>query len=166
LRPRVESALGPILDALQTIPSLVYIIPVVILFTVGIVPGVIASVLYAMVPGVRITALGIRNVPDESIEASKTFGATPRQTLFGVRLPLAAPVIMVGVNQVIMMVLAMVIIAGLVGGGALGFETVVALTRSQFGHGVEVGLAIVLIAMVLDRSTQAAAERLQPPAET
>lgn len=161
--PRVEAALGPILDGLQTIPSLVYIIPVVILFTVGAVPGIIASVLYAIVPGIRLTALGIKEVSSESIEASQTFGATPRQTMFGVRIPLAAPTIMAGVNQVIMMVLAMVIIAGLVGAGALGFETIEALKRSETGQGFEVGLAIVVMAIILDRLTQAGAERLQPP---
>lgn len=160
---RVDAILSPGLDALQTIPSLVYIIPAVILFTVGVVPGIIATVLYAMVPGVRITALGIREVAEESIEASRTFGATPRQTLFGVRIPLAAPTIMAGVNQVIMMVIAMVIITGLVGGGALGFETVRALRRSEFGLGFEVGLTLVLMAMVLDRFTQACADRLRPP---
>jgi glycine betaine/proline transport system permease protein len=162
-RPKVEAALGPILDGLQTIPSFVYIIPVVMLFSVGQVPGIIASVLYAIVPGIRITALGIRDVPLESIEASQTFGATRRQTMYGVRIPLAAPTIMAGVNQVIMMVLAMVIIAGLVGGGALGFETVRAVTRSETGLGFEVGLAIVVMAMILDRLTQAWATRLQPP---
>jgi glycine betaine/proline transport system permease protein len=161
--PKVEAALGPVLDAFQTVPSLVYIIPVVTLFTIGIMPGVIASVLYAMVPGIRITALGIRQVPSESIEASQTFGATPRQTMFGVRLPLAAPTIMAAVNQVIMMVLAMVIIAGLVGGGALGFATINAVTRAETGNGFEVGLAIVVLAMILDRLTQAWAERLRPP---
>jgi glycine betaine/proline transport system permease protein len=160
---RVDALLSPGLDALQTIPSLVYIIPAVILFTVGVVPGIIATVAYAMVPGVRITALGIREVSSESVEASRTFGATPRQTLFGVRIPLAAPTIMAGVNQVIMMVLAMVIITGLVGGGALGFETVRALKRTLFGLGFEVGLALVLMAMVLDRFTQACADRLRPP---
>ncbi len=164
--PRVEAALAPILDGLQTIPSLVYIIPVVTLFTLGPMPGLIASVLYAVVPGIRITALGIRNVPSESIEASQTFGATRPQTMLGVRIPLAAPTIMAGINQVIMMVLAMVIIAGLVGGGALGFETVRALTRNLYGHGFEVGLSLALIAMVLDRSTQALAQRFQPPEAT
>jgi glycine betaine/proline transport system permease protein len=161
--PRVEAALTPILDALQTIPSFVYIIPVILLFTVGQVPGIIAAVLYAIVPGIRITALGIRQVPEESIEASQTFGATPRQTMFGVRIPLAAPTIMAAVNQVIMMVLAMVIIAGLVGGGALGFETVRAVTRGLVGHGFEVGIAIVVMAIILDRLTHAWAVRLQPP---
>ena len=136
---------------------------VMMLFTVGQVPGIIASVLYAIVPGIRITALGIRQVPQESIEASQTFGATKRQTMFGVRIPLAAPTIMAAVNQVIMMVLAMVIIAGLVGGGALGFETVRAVTRGETGLGFEVGLAIVVMAIILDRLTQAWAARLQPP---
>jgi glycine betaine/proline transport system permease protein len=160
---RVEAILSPILDALQTIPSFVFIIPVVLLFTLGQVPGIIAAVLYAVVPGIRITALGIRQVPEESIEASQTFGATPRQTMFGVRIPLAAPTIMAAVNQVIMMVLAMVIIAGLVGGGALGFETVRAVTRGLTGLGFEVAFAITVMAIILDRLTQAWAARLQPP---
>ncbi len=160
---RVEAFLAPVLDALQTVPSLVYIIPAVIFFTVGVVPGIIASVLYAIVPGIRITALGIREVPEESVEASQVFGATPRQTMFGVRVPLAAPTIMAGINQVIMMVLAMVIISGLVGGGALGFATVSAVKRSDLGIGFEVGFAIVAIAMILDRTTQAVADRLRPP---
>lgn len=161
---RVEAALGPILDALQTIPSLVYIIPAVIFFTVGIVPGIVASVLYAIVPGIRITALGIREVPPESIEAAELFGATRRQTMIGVRIPLAAPTIMAGINQVIMMVLAMVIISGLVGGGALGFAAVSAVKRSDLGIGFEVGFAIVAIAMILDRTTGAIADRLRPVA--
>jgi glycine betaine/proline transport system permease protein len=161
---RVEMVISPVLDTFQTMPSLVYIIPAVVLFTVGVVPGIIATVVYAMVPGVRITAHGIREVSEESVEASRTFGATPRQTMFGVRLPLAAPTIMSGINQVIMMVLAMVIIAGLVGGGGLGFLTVESLQRSKFGQGFEVGLALVLMAMILDRLTEAAADRLRPPA--
>ncbi|MDH3306386.1 MAG: ABC transporter permease subunit [Acidimicrobiia bacterium] len=163
---RVEAAIGPILDALQTIPSLVYIIPVVILFTVGVVPGIIASVLYAIVPGIRIVALGIRQVPKESLEASEVFGASARQTMLGVRVPLAAPTMMAGVNQIIMMVLAMVIIAGLVGGGALGFKTIEALTRSDNGLGFEVGVSIAFMAMILDRFTEAWADRLRPPAAT
>lgn len=162
---RVESTLGPVLDTLQTLPSFVYMIPVVNWFTVGIVPGMIASVLYAVVPGIRITALGIRQVPTESLEASRAFGATPAQTLLGVRIPLAAPTIMAAVNQVIMMVLAMVIIAGLVGAGALGFEVINAVTRGEVGNGFEVGAIIALMAMVLDRLTQGIGERLQPPAQ-
>ncbi len=163
LNRRLERMIGPVLDTFQTMPSLVYIIPCVVLFTVGVVPGIIATVVYAMVPGVRITALGIREVAEESIEASRTFGATPRQTLFGVRLPLAAPTIMAGINQVIMMVLAMVIIVGLVGGGGLGFMVTESLARSYFGQGFEVGLALVLMAMILDRFTEAWADRLKPP---
>jgi glycine betaine/proline transport system substrate-binding protein len=163
LSRRVEGVISPVLDAFQTMPSLVYIIPAVVFFTVGVVPGIIATVVYAMVPGVRITALGVREVAAESVEASRAFGATPRQTLLRVRLPLAAPTIMAGVNQVIMMVLAMVIIAGLVGAGGLGYETVVSLQRSLFGQGFEVGLALVLMAMILDRFTEAAADRLRPP---
>ncbi|MCQ3808376.1 MAG: ABC transporter permease subunit, partial [Acidimicrobiia bacterium] len=129
----------------------------------GIVPGVIASVLYACVPGIRIAALGIRQVPEESIEASQVFGAKPRQTMLGVRIPLAAKTIMAGINQVIMMVLAMVIIAGLVGGGGLGFETISAVKNSEVGLGFEVGTAILIMAVILDRTTQALAERVGPP---
>ncbi|MGA9277782.1 ABC transporter permease [Ilumatobacter sp.] len=163
---RVEAVLSPLLDGLQTIPSLVYIIPAVTLFTIGVVPGIIASVLYAIVPGIRITALGIKQVPPESVEASQMFGATPRQTMFGVRIPLAATTIMAGINQVIMMVLAMVIISGLVGGGGLGFETISAVKNSEVGLGFEVGLAIVLMAIMLDRGTQAVGRKLQPPSPT
>jgi len=159
----VDSVLGPVLDAFQTMPSFVYIIPAVVIFGVGVVPGVVATVVYAMVPGVRLTALGIREVAEESIEASRTFGASPRQTLFGVRLPLAAPTIMAGVNQVIMMVLAMVIIAGYVGAGGLGYLVIESLTRTKFGQGFEVGLALVLMAMILDRFTEACSDRLRPP---
>lgn len=160
---KVEAVMAPVLDALQTIPSFVYLVPVVMLFTLGAVPGIIASVLYAVVPGIRLTALGVKQVSAETIEASQAFGATRRQTLFGVRLPLASPTIMVGVNQVIMMVLAMIVIAGLVCGGALGFETVRAVKASLTGHGFEVAIAIVTMAVILDRLTQAWAERLQPP---
>lgn len=163
-RPRVEAVIGPVLDAFQTMPSLVYVIPAVVFFTVGVVPGIIATVVYAMVPGVRITALGIREVPVESVEASRTFGATPAQTLAGVRIPLAAPTIMAGVNQVVMMVLAMVIIAGLVGGGGLGYLVVESLQRSYFGQGFETGLALVLMAIVIDRMIEALTDRLRPPA--
>lgn len=160
----VETAIGPVLDALQTIPPLVYAIPFVMLFDVGIVPGgIIASVLYAIAPGIRVTALGVRSVDDETVEAATSFGASSRQVLWGVRLPLALPAIMLAVNQVILMVVAMVIIAGLTGGGALGYLIVDTFTRNDIGRGVEVALALTLMAMVLDRFTQAVAERLEPP---
>jgi glycine betaine/proline transport system permease protein len=160
---RVEAILRPVLDTFQTMPAFVYIIPVVVWFTVGVVPGIVATVAYAMVPGIAITALGIREVASESIEAAQTFGATPRQVMFGVRIPLAAPTLMAAVNQVIMMALAMAIIAGMVGGAGLGYQVFEALQRSYFGQGFEAGLALVLMAMVLDRFTEAAADHLRPP---
>ena len=166
-RRRVETFIGPVLDALQTIPPLVYAIPFVMIFDVGIVPGgIIASVLYAIPPGIRVTALGIRSVPEETVEAATTFGASPRQVMWGVRLPLALPAIMLAVNQVILMVVAMVIIAGLTGGGDLGYLIVETFTRNDIGRGVEVALALTLMAMVLDRLTQGLAEGFEPPAPT
>lgn len=161
--PRTEAILSPFLDALQTIPSLVYAIPFVMIFSVGPVPGIIASVLYAVPVGIRLTALGIRHTEGPAVEAATTFGATRRQVLLGVRIPIALPSIVLAINQVIMMVLAMIIIAGLVGGGALGFQAVTALTKPDTGLGVEVGIAIVAMATVLDRYTQALADRFRPP---
>ncbi len=166
-RRRVETFIGPVLDALQTIPPLVYAIPFVMIFDVGIVPGgIIASVLYAIPPGIRVTALGVRSVPEETVEAATTFGASLRQVMWGVRLPLALPAIMLAVNQVILMVVAMVIIAGLTGGGDLGYLIVDTFTRNDIGRGVEVALALTLMAMVLDRLTQGLAEGFEPPAPT
>jgi glycine betaine/proline transport system permease protein len=150
----VELILRPILDFLQTIPAFVYLVPVIMLFNVGRVPGVIASVLYAIPPVIRLTNLGIRQVPADTIEAAELFGSTAGQKLRKVELPLARPSIMLGINQTVMMVLAMVIIAGLVGGGALGFEAVTGLARNELGRGIEAGLAIVILAMILDRMTQ------------
>jgi glycine betaine/proline transport system permease protein len=162
--PRFEKAIGPLLDAFQTVPPLIYAIPFVTIFDVGIVPGgIIASVIYAISPGIRVTALGVRSVPDTTVEAATTFGASNRQLMWGVRLPLALPAIMLAVNQVILMVVAMVIISGLTGGGGLGYEIVDTFTRNDIGRGVEVAIALTLMAMMLDRLTQALAERLQPP---
>ncbi len=161
---RVDRALRPMLDFLQTIPSFVLLVPVIILFNVGRIPGIIASVLYALPPAVRLTNLGIREVSRAATEASASFGATRRQTLTKVQVPLAMPSIMAGVNQTVLLVLAMVVIAGLVGGGGLGLEAVRGLARSDTGLGFEAGISIVLLAMVLDRITQGWAQRLQPPA--
>ena len=154
-RDRVQSWLMPVLDLLQTIPVFVYLVPVIMLFNVGRVPGVIASVLYAIPPMIRLTNLGLRQVAPSAVEAADAFGSSPWQRLVKVQLPLAMPSIMLGVNQTVMLVLSMVIIAGLVGGGALGFEAVTGLAKSELGRGMEAGLAIVILAVVLDRITQA-----------
>jgi glycine betaine/proline transport system permease protein len=151
---RFYGAIRPLLDAMQVMPAFVYLVPVIGLFNVGRVPGVIASVVYALPPGIRLTALGIREVPPETIEAARSTGATNLQVLTKVQLPLARRSIVLGLNQTILMVLSVVIIAGLVGGGALGVDVVYGLTKSQLGLGVEAGVAIVALAVVLDRVTQ------------
>jgi glycine betaine/proline transport system permease protein len=150
-----RTLLRPALDFLQTIPAFVYLVPVIMLFNIGRVPGLIAAVLYAIPPGIKLTELGIRQVSAEAVEAATAFGATRAQTMLKVQLPLALPAIMLAVNQMIMMVLAMVIIAGLVGGAGLGIEAVTGLAKNQTGRGIEAGLAIVILAMIFDRVTQA-----------
>ena len=152
---RVEHLLRPLLDVAQVMPPFVYLVPVIFLFNVGRVPGVIASVIYAVPPGVRLTSLGLRQVPTAPREAAVSFGATNRQELIKVQLPLALRSVMLGINQTLIMVLSMVVVAGLVGAEALGLETVFGLTKSEIGRGVAGGLAIVLLAIVLDRITQA-----------
>lgn len=149
-----RSTLEPILDMLQTIPSFVYLIPVIMLFNIGYIPGIMASILYALPPGIRMIDLGIRQVSPDILEAAKSFGSSPRQLLRNVQLPLALPSIMLGINQIIMMILAMVVIAGLVGSGGLGLEAVTGLAKNQTGRGIEAGIAIVLLAMIMDRSIQ------------
>ncbi len=155
LSDAVERTLRPILDTLQTLPAFVYLIPVVALFQIGRVPGVIATVVYALPPAVRLTSAGIRSVPTESVEAARSTGATTWQLLRTVQLPQARPQIMLGVNQTTMMSLASIVIAGLIGAGGLGIEAVRGLTRSEWGLGAAAGLAIVLLGIVLDRITQA-----------
>lgn len=147
-----------VLDFLQTIPIFVYLVPVIMLFNIGRVPGVIASIVYALPPAIRLTNLGLRQVDPGLIEAALAYGSTPAQTLWKVKFPLALPSIMLGINQTVMMVLATVITAGLVGGGGLGLEAINGLTRNQTGRGFEAGLAIVILAMIMDRLTQALAK--------
>ena len=161
----LRAALKPVLDFFQTIPSFVLLVPVITLFHVGRIPGIIASMIYALPAAVHYTDLGLRRVPAEIHEAAESFGATRGQRLRRVEMPLAAPELMVAVNQVIMLILAMVVIAGLVGGGGLGLEAVRGLRRSDaVGRGFEAGIAIVLLASILDRLTRAIADRLRPPA--
>lgn len=150
---RVQRLLRPVLDAMQTMPQFVYLVPVVALFNVGRVPGVIAALVYALPPGIRLTDAGIRQVPRETVEAAAAFGSTRWQVLTKVQLPLARPSILLGVNQTVMMVLSVVIIAGLVGGGGLGYEVIQGLSHDP-GRGMVAGICILLLAIVIDRITQ------------
>ncbi len=151
----VQNIITPILDFMQTMPAFVYLIPAVSFFGIGMVPGIIASVIFAMPPVVRLTNLGIRQVSEELIEAANAFGSTPTQKLFKVQLPLAKNTIMAGVNQTIMLSLSMVVIASMIGADGLGVEVFRAVTRNEAGQGFASGLAIVILAMILDRITQA-----------
>ncbi|WP_194410144.1 ABC transporter permease [Microbacterium cremeum] len=154
----VSRVVRPILDFLQTMPAFVYLIPAIIFFGVGAVPGMIATILFALAPGVRLTELGIRGVDREVVEAGHAFGATPGRILRQIQLPLALPSIMAGVNQIIMLSLSMVVIAGIVGAGGLGGEITRAIGRINVGLGFEAGISIVIIAMILDRITSAFAD--------
>src|SRR5947207_12406351 len=150
----VDRILRPINDVLQTLPQLVYIIPFIYLMPVSQVPGIVASVLYAVPVVIRLVASGLREVSPDTVEAAGAFGATRRQVLLKVKIPLARDAIMLGVNQGIIMVLAVVVIAGLVGSGALGYEVAQGLVRNQFGQGVIASLAILALGIALDRTTQ------------
>ena len=145
----------PVLDFMQTMPAFVYLIPALILFRVGVVPGIVATVIFAMAPGVRLTELGIRGVDKEVVEAGQAFGASPGRILRQIQLPLAMPTIMAGINQVIMLSLSMVVIAGMVGAGGLGAQVVASLNRIDVALGFEAGLAVVILAIYLDRLTAA-----------
>ena len=152
---RVSTFLRPVLDFMQTMPSFVYLLIVLTMFSIGATGGVVASVVFAMPPAVRLTELGIRQVDAEVVEAANAFGATPGEVLRGVQLPLALPTIMAGINQVIMLCLSMVVIAGLVGAGGLGSDVVEGITRLQLGLGLVAGLGVVILAVFLDRTTGA-----------
>lgn len=150
----VRQIVTPILDLMQTMPAFVYLIPAIFFFNIGVVPGVVASVIFAMPPTIRLTILGIEQVPKDLIEATEAFGSTTRQKLFKVQLPLAMPTIMAGINQSIMLALSMVVIAAMVGAPGLGAEVYRAVTQIRIGTGFEAGIAIVILAIVLDRLTQ------------
>jgi len=151
---RFEMILRPFLDAMQTTPAFVYLVPVVMLFSIGTVSGILATIVFALPPIIRLTSLGIRQVHPELVEASLAFGATDWQVLRKVQIPLAMPSIMAGLNQTIMMALSMVVIAALIGAGGLGNPVVQGLNTLEIGMATVGGLAIVLLAMVLDRITQ------------
>ena len=155
----VEGVIRPVLDVAQTMPAFVYLVPIVVLLGIGAGPALIATVIFAMPPAVRLTMLGIQQVPKDTVEAAHAFGATPWQTLFKVELPLSLKTIMAGVNQVIMLSLSMVVIAGLAGAGGLGEPVVTGLSQLNVGISFVGGVGIVVIAIMLDRITRAMARR-------
>lgn len=161
----VSAALRPALDFMQTMPALVYLVPAVVMFRVGVVPGIVATIIFAMPPGIRLTELGIRQVDAEVVEAGHAFGSTPARILQQIQLPLALPTIMAGINQVIMLAFSMVVLAGIVGGPGLGQQVLQAVQRINVGLGVEAGLSVVILAIFLDRVTAAlgARSRLTQP---
>lgn len=155
---RFNGLLRPILDAMQTTPAFVYLVPIVMLFSVGNVAGVLATIIFALPPIIRLTSLGIRQVHPELVEAALSFGATRWQVLRRVQLPLALPTIMAGLNQTMMMALSMVVIAALIGAGGLGAPVVQGLNTLDIGQATTGGLCIVLLAIILDRISQAAGQ--------
>ncbi|MBN9031274.1 proline/glycine betaine ABC transporter permease [Rhizobium sp. YJ-22] len=162
---RLQSIVNPILDVMQTMPSFVYLIPVVVIFGIGKVPGLIAVVIYAVPPMIRLTNLGIRLVDKEVLEAADAFGSSSRQKLRNVQIPLALPTIMAGINQTIMMSLAMVVVASMVGVGGLGKNVLQAINNQFFTIGFLNGFALVVIAIIFDRTSQAFGRRLQKHSE-
>ncbi len=158
---KARSVITPMLDIMQTMPAFVYLIPVVMLLGIGKIPGVIAVIIYAIPPVIRLTNLGIRLVDSEVIEAATAYGANPTQRLFGVQLPLAMPTIMAGINQTIMMALSMVVIASMIGVKGLGQPVLKSITNQYFTLGLFNGLAIVALAIIFDRVSQAYAKRTQ-----
>jgi glycine betaine/proline transport system permease protein len=153
-----SNTIRPVMDLMQTMPAFVWLVPVVVLFSVGVTAGVVGTLIFCLPPGVRFTELGIRQVDSEVVEAGHAFGSSPGQILRRIQLPLALPTIMAGVNQVIMLALSMAVIAGLVGAGGLGSEVVSAISRLDIGLGFEAGLSVVALAIYLDRLTAALGE--------
>jgi len=156
LSPRANRIIRPILDTMQTMPSWVYLVPAVILFNVGITPALLATTIYAIVPIVRLTSHGLVYVDAEMLEAARAFGSTRMQTLVKVQIPQALPTIMTGINQTLMMAMSMVVTCALIGANGLGMEILLATNRVEMGKALLPGIAIVIVAIILDRITQAA----------
>ena len=154
-----DAIIKPILDFMQTMPAFVYLIPAIFFFSVGNTPGVIATVIFSLPPAVRLTSLGIRNVPPDVVEAGHAFGATNRQILFKIQLPLARTTILAGVNQVMLLALSMVVIASMVGAKGLGAIVYQGIQQNDIAKGFESGLGIVVLAIILDRITQSIANK-------
>lgn len=157
----VRNVVTPVLDLMQTLPSFVYLIPTVMIFGPGKIPALIATIVYAAPPLVRLTDLGLRSVDPAVMEASRAFGTNPRQRLFGVQIPLALPTILAGVNQTTMMALAMVVIASMIGAGGLGYQVLQGIGRLEVSRGLFAGLGIVALAIIFDRVTQSFGKQLQ-----
>jgi len=155
---RFKGVIRPILDMMQTMPSFVYLIPALMFFGLGKVPALISVLIYSIPPAIRLTDLGIRQVSGDVIEAAKAFGTTSRQLLLKVQIPLATPTIMAGVNQTIMMALAMVVVASMIGAGGLGSEVLNGIARLEVGRGFNGGISIVIMAIIIDRLTQSLAK--------
>ncbi len=158
---KFERLTKPILDAMQTMPSFVYLIPAIMLFGLGSVPAVFATTIYSLPPVIRLTTLAIRSVSSDMLEAAHSFGATPWQILLKVEIPQALPTIMAGVNQTTMMAMAMVVVASMIGAKGLGYNVLIAINRTDIAMGVEAGTSIVLLAIIIDRLTQAIGERFE-----
>jgi glycine betaine/proline transport system permease protein len=158
---RVRQLVTPVLDLMQTLPSFVYLIPTVMIFGPGKIPALIATIVYAAPPLVRLTDLGLRSVDPAVMEASRAFGTSPTQRLLGVQMPLALPAILAGINQTTMMALAMVVIASMIGAGGLGYQVLQGIGRLEVSRGLFAGLGIVALAIVFDRITQAFGRQLQ-----
>jgi len=156
---RTEMILKPVLDMMQTMPSFVYLIPALMFFGLGKVPAIIATIIYAVPPVIRLTNVGIRTVDKEAVEAAKAFGAKKREVLWDVQLPLAKPSIMVGINQTTMMALAMVVIGSMIGAKGLGMEVLLSINRIEVGRGFEAGISIVFLAIIIDRLTHSVSQK-------
>jgi len=158
---RFHLLISPVLDFMQTMPSFVYLIPALLFFGIGKVPAVFATVIFAMPPAIRLTDLGIRQVPLELVEVGEAFGSSPRQLLWKIQLPVALPTIMAGINQTMMLSLSMVVIAAMIGAGGLGAGVLEAIGQIKIGMGFEYGVAVVIMAMILDRISQGVGRSLR-----